>query len=73
MNLLHSEKNYSMMHEYAMMAVSVEPDNPTVLFWLIVALRKHGAIDMAKEHLESARIRLLNEEYQELEERLIAV
>ena len=56
-----------------MMAVSVEPDNPTVLFWLIVALRKHGAIDMAKEHLESARIRLLNEEYQELEERLIAV
>ena len=73
MTQLNTEKNYSMMHEYAMMAVSVEPDNPTVLFWLIVALRKHGAIDMAKEHLESARIRLLNEEYQELEERLIAV
>ena len=73
MTLLHAEKNYSMMHEYAMMAVNVEPDNPTVLFWLIVALRKHGAIDMAKEHLESARIRLLREEYQELEERLIAV
>ena len=73
MTQLNAEKNYSMMHEYAMMAVSVEPDNPTVLFWLIVALRKHGAIDMAKEHLESARIRLLNEEYQELEERLIAV
>ena len=52
---------------------SLVPDNPTVLFWLIVALRKHGAIDMAKEHLESARIRLLREEYQELEERLIAV
>ena len=73
MTQLNAEKKYSMMHEYAMMAVSVEPDNPTVLFWLIVALRKHGAIDMAKEHLESARIRLLNEEYQELEERLIAV
>ena len=73
MTQLHAEKNYSLMHEYAMMAVSVEPDNPTVLFWLIVALRKHGAIDMAKEHLESARIRLLNEEYRELEERLIAV
>lgn len=73
MTLLHTEKNYSMMHEYAMMAVNVEPDNPTVLFWLIVALRKHGAIDMAKEHLESAKIRLLREEYQELEERLIAV
>lgn len=73
MNLLHADKNYSMMHEYAMMAVNVEPDNPTVLFWLIVALRKHGAIDMAKEHLESARIRLLNEEYQELQERLVAV
>lgn len=73
MTLLHAEKNYSMMHEYAMMAVNVEPDNPTVLFWLIVALRKHGAIDMAKEHLESAKIRLLREEYQELEERLVAV
>lgn len=73
MTLLHTEKNYSMMNEYAMMAVNVEPDNPTVLFWLIVALRKHGAIDMAKEHLESAKIRLLREEYQELEERLIAV
>ena len=73
MTLLHSEKNYSVMHEYAMMAVNVEPDNPTVLFWLIVALRKHGAIDMAKEHLESAKIRLLREEYQELEERLVAV
>lgn len=73
MTLLHSEKNYSMMHEYAMMAVNVEPDNPTVLFWLIVALRKHGAIDMAKEYLESAKLRLLREEYQELEERLIAV
>lgn len=73
MTLLHAEKNYSMMHEYAMMAVNVEPDNPTVLFWLIVALRKHGAIDMAKEHLESAKIRLLREEYQELEDRLVAV
>lgn len=73
MTLLHLEKNYSMMHEYAMMAVNVEPDNPTVLFWLIVALRKHGAIDMAKEYLESAKMRLLREEYQELEERLIAV
>lgn len=73
MTLLHSEKNYAMMHEYAMMAVNVEPDNPTVLFWLIVALRKHGAIDMAKEYLESAKLRLLREEYQELEERLIAV
>ena len=73
MTQLNAEKNYSMMHEYAMMAVSVEPDNPTVLFWLIVALRKHGAIDMAKEHLETAKIRLLREEYQELEERLVAV
>ena len=73
MSLLHSEKNYSMMHEYAMLAVSVEPDNPTVLFWLIVALRKHGAMDMAKEHLESAKIRLLNEEYRDLEDRLVAV
>lgn len=73
MTLLHAEKNYSMIHEYAMMAVNVEPDKPTVLFWLIVGLRKHGAIDMAKEHLGSAKIRLLREEYQELEERLIAV
>ena len=73
MSLLDADKNYSMMREYATMAVNVEPDSPTVLYWLIVSLRKHGAADMARVHLESAKKRLLDEEYKELEKRLIAV
>lgn len=72
MELLHSEKKYSLMYDYAMLAVSVEPDSPITIYWLIVALRKHGAADMAKKHLESAKLRLLEEEYRELEERLIS-
>lgn len=72
MELLHSEKNYHLMYEYAMQAISVEPDSPITIYWLIVALRKHGAVDMAKKQLEFAKLRLLEEEYKELEERLIS-
>lgn len=73
MELLYEKQAYGVMHEYATRAISVEPDNPSIIYWLIVALRKYGAADMAKEHLESAKIRLLAEEYQELEGRLMAV
>ncbi len=58
------------LHDYSMQAIRIEPDSPTVIFWLVVALRKNGAIDMAKKHLESAKTRLFEEEYQELECRL---
>lgn len=67
MELLYEKQAYGVMHEYATRAISVEPDNPSIIYWLIVALRKYGAADMAKEHLESAKIRLLAEEYHELE------
>lgn len=73
MELLYNNRDYGVMHEYATRAITVEPDNPSIIYWLIVALRKYGAADMAKEHLESAKIRLLAEEYQELEGRLMAV
>lgn len=73
MELLYEKQAYGVMHKYATRAISVEPDNPSIIYWLIVALRKYGAADMAKEHLESAKIRLLAEEYQELEGRLMAV
>ena len=73
MELLYDNRDYGVMHEYATRAITVEPDNPSIIYWLIVALRKYGAADMAKEHLESAKIRLLAEEYQELEGRLMAV
>ena len=72
MELLHDEKQYDKMYEYAMQAVSVEPESPITIYWLIVALRKHGAADMAKRHLESAKLHLLEEEYRELETRLVA-
>ncbi len=70
MELLNRSEDFKALHDYAMRVVKIDPDNPTVIFWLVVALRKNGAIDMAKKHLESAKARLLEEEYRELEQRL---
>ncbi len=71
MELLHTEKQFDKLYEYAMLTVGIDPESPITIYWLIVALRKHGAADMAKRHLESAKLRLLEEEYRELETRLI--
>jgi len=71
MELLNDEKQYELMYDYAMLAISVEPDSPITNYWLVVSLRKHGATDMAKKHLEAAKLRLLEEEYHELKNRLI--
>ncbi len=72
MVLLNDGEDYKTLHDYAMRAIKIDPDSPVVIYWLVVALRKNGAIDMAKKHLESAKARLLEEEYRELEERLKA-
>lgn len=71
MELLHTEKQYDKLYEYAMLTVGIDPESPITIYWLIVALRLHGAAEMAKRHLESAKLRLLEEEYKELEARLI--
>lgn len=70
MELLNESEDYKALHDYAMRTVNIEADSPVIIYWLVVALRKNGAIDMAKKHLESAKARLLEEEYQELECRL---
>ena len=72
MELLHAEKQYDKLYEYAMLSVGIDPESPITIYWLIVALRKHGAADMAKKHLEAAKLRLLEEEYHELETRLVS-
>ena len=71
MELLHTEKQYDKLYEFAMLTVGIDPESPITIYWLIVALRLHGAAEMAKRHLESAKLRLLEEEYKELEARLI--
>lgn len=70
MMLLNDGEDYKTLHDYAMKAIKIDPDSPVVIYWLVVALRKNGAIEMAKKHLESAKARLLEEEYRDLEERL---
>lgn len=70
MQLLNEIEDYKTMQEYAMEATNIEPDNTTIIYWLVVALRKNGAVEMAKMHLDSARARLLEEEYRELERML---
>ncbi len=70
MVLLNDSEDYKTLHDYSMGAIKIDPDSPVVIYWLVVALRKNGAIEMAKKHLESAKARLLEEEYRDLEERL---
>lgn len=73
LELLYKERDYESVHDYASLMLSVEPNNPKFIYWLIHILRKHGAMEMAKSQLEYAKSRLLTEEYLELEERLVAV
>lgn len=73
MELLYAKEDFAAIHEFATMAIAVEPDNPSIIYWLITSLKKHGAGDMAKEHLESAKVKLLQEDYFLLEQRLTAV
>ncbi len=70
MRLLNESEDYQTLQEYSMRAVELEPNNPVIIYWLVVALRKNGAVETAKKHLESAKSRLLEEEYQDLEHRL---
>ncbi len=70
MKLLNEVGDYQTMQEYSMMAVQVEPDNMKFIYWLVVALRENGAVDRVKQHLDSAKARLLEEEYRELERML---
>ncbi len=70
MGLLNEVGDYKALHDYSMRAIKIEPDSTTIIYWLVVALRKNGSIEMAKKHLESARARLLEEEFRDLEYRL---
>lgn len=70
MELYHEVTDYRALHDCSMKAIKIEANSPAIIYWLIIALRKNGAIEMAKKHLESAKARLLEEEYRELENRL---
>ncbi len=70
MELLNEKKDYRTLQDYAVRAINIDSVSPIIIFWLVHTLRKNGAIDLAKKHLEAARARLLDEEYRELEERL---
>ncbi len=70
MRLLNEFEDYQAMQDYSMRAVELEPNNTAIIYWLVVALRKNGAIESAKKHLESAKARLLEEEYKDLERML---
>lgn len=72
MSLLNEVEDYQTLQDYSMKAVEIEPYNTAVIYWLVVALRKNGAIEMAKKQLETAKARLLEEEYRELE-RLLGI
>lgn len=64
---LYQLQDYKELHEFSTLVSTVEPHSPMILFWLIVVLRKHGAMEMAKSQIEYARACLLKEEFMELE------
>ncbi len=70
MKLLYESEDYKTLQDYSMRAIKIDPINTTIIYWLVVALRKNGAVEMAKKHLDAARARLLEEEFRELEYRL---
>lgn len=67
LSLLNEVEDYQTLHDYAMLAMRLEPNNIRINYWLVIALRKNGAVELARQQLDAARARLFEEEFRELE------
>lgn len=70
MRELSAIHSYSLIQEYAGMALQVDPRNADAYFWLITALTRLGSPEIAKSELSTAQIMLDSEEIQNLHKRL---
>ena len=66
MRELSAIRSYSLIQEYAGMALLVDPRNADAYFWLITALNHLGSPEIAKSELNMAREMLERTEYQDL-------
>lgn len=72
MRELSAIRSYSLIQEYAGMALQVDPRNSDAYFWLITALNHLGSPEIAKSELYMARQMLEDTEYQDLTKHLAA-
>lgn len=59
-------KDFTDIHQYATQALRIEPGNLRAYYWLIYAMHRQGATEMAKVELRTAEQNLTSEEYDEL-------
>lgn len=59
-------KDYADVHQYASQSLQIEPGNLRAYYWMIYALYRQGATEMAKAVLRTAEQNLTREEYEEL-------
>lgn len=70
MRELSAIRSYSLIQEYAAMALQVDPRNADAYFWLITALNHLGSPEIAKSELNMAKQMLVDTEYQSLTDHL---
>lgn len=58
--------DYAGINHYATRALTIMPENIRAHFWLIYAIYRSGAVEMAKGEVERAKTDLTEEEYDEL-------
>lgn len=69
---LAASKDYAGIHQYATQSLSIEPGNMRAYYWLIYAICRQGATELAKAELREAKENLTEEEYEELTDSLKA-
>lgn len=70
MRELSAIRSYSLIQEYAGMALQVDPRNADAYFWLITALAHLGSPEIARSELNMAKTMLINDEFVGLCEKL---
>lgn len=67
---LHQDQDYHCVHRYAAKALAIVPHSADIYYWLIHAIHKQGHTEIARSELRTAKHRLLDEDYEMLENRL---
>lgn len=65
-------KDYQSVQHFASKALEIEPGNAEVVYWLIFALMKIGAVQNAQAEMNRAKLMLPEQAYHELREKLQA-
>lgn len=67
---LAEEKDFHNLHKYAAQALALDPGNGAAYYWLIYAMLKMGATELAKTQVQIAEANLTEEDFHTLIEEL---